>query len=125
MHALWQVNMSKENPMDERELARLQLYQVIAAIPAGKVATYGQLADLAGQTGAARWVGYCLRNLPNDSKLPWQRVLGAGGKLAFPENSASYWRQRNLLEDEGVVFHNHKVKMSIYQWHGFSEGALK
>jgi methylated-DNA-protein-cysteine methyltransferase-like protein len=111
--------------MDERELARLQLYQVIAAIPVGKVATYGQLAALAGQTGAARWVGHCLRNLPNDSKLPWQRVLGAGGKLAFPENSESYWRQRHLLEEEGVVFRNHKVKMTTYQWDGCSEDALK
>lgn len=104
--------------MDDRELARLQLYQAIAAIPAGKVATYGQLAALAGQTGAARWVGYCLRNLPQGSKLPWQRVLGAGGKLAFAENSEAYWRQRHLLEAEGIVFRNYKVNMRVYQWDG-------
>ncbi len=101
---------------NERELARLQLYQTIAAIPEGKVATYGQLAMLAGQAGAARWVGSCLRKLPPDSKLPWQRVLRAGGKLAFPENSAAYWRQRHLLESEGVLLQNHKVNMRRFQW---------
>ena len=56
--------------MDTKELAKLQLYQMIAAIPHGRVASYGQLAHLAGRSGAARWVGYCLRHLPADSSLP-------------------------------------------------------
>ena len=103
-------------PIDPRELTRLQLYQTIAAIPEGKVASYGQLADLAGQTGAARWVGYCLRHLPKDSSLPWHRVITASGKLAFPEQSEGYWRQRNLLESEGVTLRNHKVNMKTFRW---------
>jgi len=103
-------------PIDPRELARLQLYQTIAAIPEGKVASYGQLADLAGQTGAARWVGYCLRHLPKDSSLPWHRVITSSGKLAFAEQSEGYWRQRNLLESEGVTLRNHKVNMTTYRW---------
>ena len=102
--------------IDPRELARLQLYQVIASIPEGKVASYGQLANLSGQTGAARWVGYCLRHLPKDTSLPWQRVITASGKLAFPEQSEDYWRQRNLLESEGVTLFNHKVNMRHFRW---------
>ena len=112
--------MANENhndtPIDPRELAELQLYQVIAAIPYGRVASYGQLANLAGQTGAARWVGYCLRHLPKDSILPWHRVITASGKLAFAEQTEGYWRQRNILESEGVILRNHKVSMHHFQW---------
>jgi methylated-DNA-protein-cysteine methyltransferase-like protein len=89
---------------------RQQLYQTIAAIPHGKVAT------LAGQAGAARWVGWCLRHLPKDSSLPWHRVITASGKLAFPVATAGYVRQREKLEQEGVRLKNHKVSMQHYQW---------
>jgi methylated-DNA-protein-cysteine methyltransferase-like protein len=97
-------------------LARQQLYQTIAAIPYGKVASYGQLASLAGQTGAARWVGFCLRHLPQDSTLPWHRIITASGKLAFPPATDGYVRQREQLEQEGVTLNNHKVSMKHYQW---------
>ena len=102
--------------VDPKELAKLQLYQVIAAIPSGQVASYGQLAKLAGQAGAARWVGYCLRHLPKDSSLPWHRVITANGKLAFNVDSEGYWRQRELLQAEGITLHHHKVSMRRYQW---------
>ena len=101
---------------DPKQMAKLRLYQVIAAIPKGKVASYGQLAHLAEQPGAARWVGYCLRHLPKDSNLPWQRVITASGKLAFPPNTTPYWRQREKLESEGVLIQNHKVNMKQFQW---------
>ena len=104
------------NSVDPRELAKLQLYQVIAAIPSGQVASYGQLAKLAGHSGAARWVGYCLRHLPEDSSLPWHRVITASGKLAFATDSEGYWRQRELLQAEGIILHQHKVSMRRYQW---------
>jgi methylated-DNA-protein-cysteine methyltransferase related protein len=110
------LSSEPSEPIDPRELAKLQLYQVIASIPAGKVASYGQLANLAGQTGAARWVGYCLRHLPRDSTLPWYRIITASGKLAFPVHSEGYVRQRDHLESEGVTLHNHKVNMRHYQW---------
>jgi len=100
-------------PLDNK---REQLYQTIAAIPHGKVAGYGQLAALADQTGAARWVGWCLRNLPEGSKLPWHRVVTASGKLAFAPATAGYVGQREKLEQEGVRLHNHKVSMKLYQW---------
>ena len=101
---------------EQKLVARQQLYQTIAAIPYGKVASYGQLAALAGQTGAARWVGWCLRNLPNDSSLPWHRVITASGKLPFPPATAGFQRQREALEKEGVRLNNDKVAMKHYQW---------
>lgn len=97
-------------------LAREQVYQTIAAIPYGKVASYGQLATLAGQTGAARWVGWCLRQLPKNSNLPWHRVMTASGQLAFPYASKGYVTQRTKLEQEGVSFNRHQVSMKLYQW---------
>ncbi|MDC9720361.1 MAG: MGMT family protein [Gammaproteobacteria bacterium] len=107
----------QSKPANQQQLLqRLQLYQTIAAIPHGKVASYGQLATLAGQTGAARWVGWCLRHLPKDSCLPWHRVITASGRLAFPVATAGYVRQREKLEQEGVQLQNHKVAMKVYQW---------
>ena len=97
-------------------LERQKLYQTLAAIPYGRVASYGQLATLAGHTGAARWVGWCLRHLPQDSSLPWHRVITASGKLAFPPASAGFVRQCKKLQQEGVQLKNHKVSMKAYQW---------
>jgi len=99
-------------PLQERQ----QLYQTIAAIPHGKVASYGQLAALAGQAGAARWVGWCLQNLPKDSSLPWHRVITASGKLGFPPATESFLRQCEKLQQEGIRLKNHKVPMKVYQW---------
>ena len=62
--------------MDNQELAKLQLYQMIAAIPHGRVASYGQLAHLAGRSGAARWVGYCC-----GIYRPTQTYLGIASSL--------------------------------------------
>ena len=106
----------KKHLPNEQLLRRQQLYQTIAAIPHGKVASYSQLAALAGQAGAARWVGWCLRRLPKDSSLPWHRVITASGKLPFPMATADYVQQREKLELEGVPLQNNKVSMKIYQW---------
>ena len=110
------MKVPHEQRKDQQLLARQQLYQTIAAIPPGKVASYGQLAALAGQPGAARWVGWCLRHLPKDSSLPWHRIITASGKLAFSPATEGYLRQREKLEQEGVQLHNHKVSMKQFQW---------
>ena len=81
-----------------------RFYTVLAAIPIGKVITYGQLAAQAGMSGRARWAGYVLRNLPAQSNLPWHRVVNAQGKLSFPLGSEKALEQMALLEDEGVEF---------------------
>lgn len=66
---------------------REALYLVLAQVPPGQVVSYGQLAELAGLGRAARWVGRTLSQLPVDTRLPWHRVLGAGGRISLPADS--------------------------------------
>ena len=88
----------------------------MAAIPRGKVATYGQIARLAGYPSHARYVGTTLKNLPKGTRLPWFRVVNGKGQLSFPMNSASWHRQKNKLEAEGVVFIGEKFSLKTFQW---------
>ncbi|PHS60917.1 MAG: cysteine methyltransferase [Thalassobium sp.] len=81
-----------------------RLYTALAAIPAGRVVTYGQLAALAGRPGGARWAGRVLSQLPKDTQLPWFRVINAQGRLSFPVGSAAALRQQGLLVREGIEF---------------------
>jgi len=75
---------------------------VVQSIPAGKVATYGQIADLAGLPGRARLVGTTLRKLPRDSGVPWHRVVNAKGEISLRGDDTSVTEQALLLADEGV-----------------------
>lgn len=81
---------------------RAQICQVVAMIPKGKVASYGQIARLVGYPGHARYVGRTLRTLPKASKLPWFRVVNASLQIATRGGGEA--RQRRLLEAEGVTF---------------------
>jgi methylated-DNA-protein-cysteine methyltransferase related protein len=92
------------------------IWQVVATIPRGKVASYGQIARLCGYSSHARYVGTTMKNLPKGTKLPWHRVLRSNGELAFPVASASYKRQKELLEREKVIFRGYKVSLKQYQW---------
>jgi len=84
---------------------------VIARIPRGKVATYGQVAELAGFPGAARQAVWAL----HDSRgLPWHRVVAAGGRIALPGHQGL--DQRLRLEMEGVTFRGQKVRMDLHTW---------
>ena len=74
----------------------------IPAIPSGKVASYGQVALLAGLPGRARLVGRVLSHLPPGSEIPWQRVVNARGEISLREHAGA--RQQQLLEREGVHF---------------------
>jgi methylated-DNA-protein-cysteine methyltransferase-like protein len=80
------------------------IYAVIRRVPRGRVATYGQIARLAGLAGHARQVGYALHALPAGSKVPWHRVINARGEISLRREPGSEPLQRALLEDEGVVF---------------------
>ena len=60
-----------------------RVYAVVAQIPCGQLATYGQIAELVGVWGAARQVGWALRRLPLPSEIPWQRVVNAKGQISF------------------------------------------
>ena len=94
-----------------------RIWQVISLIPSGKVSTYGDVARQAGLAGAARRVGYSLKILPPETKIPWHRVLNVQGKISLPTMSASSSIQRERLEKEGVVFRANKtVDMRVYRW---------
>jgi methylated-DNA-protein-cysteine methyltransferase-like protein len=75
----------------------------VKKIPRGRVATYGQIAVLAGLAGHARQVGYALAALTDES-VPWHRVVNAQGEISMRGESHYEIRQRRLLEREGVVF---------------------
>ena len=90
---------------------------VIAQIPAGKVATYGQIAKLAGLPKHARLVGYVLKHLAPGHVLPWHRVLNAQGKISLSKiNEQGENIQALKLMQEGVVVLNNKVDLKQYQW---------
>ena len=86
----------------------------MAAIPSGKVSTYGQVAKDAGLSGYARYVGYVLRHLPKDTKLPWHRVLKAQGKLSFDPQHPAAKEQVKRLQEEGVVILKQKVSLKDF-----------
>lgn len=92
------------------------IWQVVAAVPPGKVATYGQIARQAGMPSHARFVGTTLKNLPQGSRLPWHRIVNAQGKISFPLNSPKYMQQRKLLENEGVEFTGPRVSLKQFGW---------
>lgn len=92
------------------------IWQIVASIPKGSVATYGQIAKLAGYPNHARYVGTTLKLLPSDTTLPWHRVVNAKGELAFPYDSEQYKTQKSLLEAEGIQFDSTKISLNLYQW---------
>ncbi|WP_415883942.1 MGMT family protein [Neptuniibacter sp. QD34_54] len=93
-----------------------KIWQIVAMIPEGKVATYGQVAELAGLSKMARAVGKTLSQLPKDTQLPWHRVINAQGKISFPQDSEAYFRQKERLENEGVSLINGKIRLKDYRW---------
>ena len=80
----------------------------MASIPSGRVASYGQIATLAGLPGYARFVGTTLGKLPRDTNLPWHRVVNASLQIA-PRNSQRMLEQKRRLRDEGVIFRGNRV----------------
>ena len=94
-----------------------RIYSIVNRIPKGKVATYGQIARLAGLAGHARQVGYALNALPDELDVPWHRVINAKGEISKRANPVYEQIQRELLEEEGVVFNqDSRLSMTGYQW---------
>ena len=101
------------SPAEREDNPALQaIWDVIARIPVGTASTYGDVARAAGLPGRARQTGYALRNAPDGMHLPWHRVVGAGGKIAFPARSRSHREQTALLRSEGVEVRNGRVARS-------------
>lgn len=93
-----------------------QIYTVVAAIPRGRVATYGQIAAIVGRCGA-RQVGYAMSNAPEG--LPWQRVINAQGRISVRADGLESPRQRILLEMEGVRFDaTGRCDLDACRWEG-------
>jgi methylated-DNA-protein-cysteine methyltransferase-like protein len=87
------------------ETSRERVYAQVRRIPRGRVATYGQIASLAGLEGQARQVGYAMAAVPSSSTIPWHRVINAQGRVSMRrEGPGGSIIQQQLLEREGVVF---------------------
>lgn len=94
-----------------------RIYAVVKRVPRGRVATYGQIAALAGIPGAARQVGYALNATPKGVRIPWQRVVNAQGGISRRADPDDEIHQRRLLEAEGVRFDPRgRIPLARYGW---------
>lgn len=94
-----------------------KIYRLVARIPRGKIATYGQLARLAGGPTRAREVGYAMAALRPGTRLPWQRVINAKGEVSRRRRPGAELTQRMMLVREGLVFDARgRVSLERYQW---------
>jgi methylated-DNA-protein-cysteine methyltransferase-like protein len=94
--------------------AHARIFAAIAAIPPGRVASYGAIAARAGLPGRARLVGRVLGEVPEGMELPWFRVLRASGQIAFPPGSRGFREQSRRLAAEGVEVRNGRVPLSRF-----------
>ena len=90
------------------------VYRLVKKIPRGRVATYGQVAKLLRLPGGARAVGYAMAATPRGKAIPWQRVVGAGGRILIREPYASL--QRRLLASEGIQVGSTRIDMKRFGW---------
>ena len=94
-----------------------KVYKIVAAIPLGKVATYGQIAAMLGSPFAARAVGTALSNTPSGMDIPCHRVVSKSGELAPGEAFGGVGSQRRMLEEEGLAFENSgSIDIKKYLW---------
>lgn len=91
-----------------------RIYAAIAAIPPGRVASYGAIAARAGVPGRARLVGRLLGEVPDGMELPWFRVLRASGQIAMPAGSRGFREQARRLRAEGVEVRNGRVPLARF-----------
>jgi methylated-DNA-protein-cysteine methyltransferase related protein len=98
----------------------LAIADTIRRVPGGRVSTYGAIAKAAGYPRSARQVGRVLREMPG---LPWQRILGSGGRICVPREFAL--EQRFLLESEGVKFRGRRVDLAAFEHRFASKKAAK
>ena len=102
-----------------------QIHEIIRLIPCGKVATYGQIAEIVGGC-TARMVGYAASAIPVDSEIPWQRVINYKGKISSRSGVSGELLQQELLEGEGIQFDQlGKTNLKYYRWNGETELNLE
>ncbi len=89
----------------------------VKQIPKGKIATYGQIAKIAGKPHGARGVGWILNSCSKKYRIPWQRVINSKGKISFHRGSEAFVVQRHLLQKEGIeITPEGALDLEIYQW---------
>ena len=93
-----------------------RIYATIRDIPQGCVASYGQIAEIAGVPRGARQVGYALRHLPNGHDVPWYRVIRSSGRIAFEKGSDAFNEQSKRLMMEDVASLEGRIDMQKYRW---------
>lgn len=93
------------------------ILQVVALIPYGKVATYGQIAQFSGLPKHARLVGYVLKHMDQANNVPWHRVINGQGKISTEQLKANGDNiQQDKLAAEQVVVVNGRINLKLYQW---------
>ena len=92
------------------------IYKICLFIPKGKVATYGQLARLAGKPKSARAVGVFMKNNPDAPIVPCHRVVASDGKLTGYSGIGGIAQKKKILLKEGVTFKNNKVNLALSKW---------
>jgi methylated-DNA-protein-cysteine methyltransferase related protein len=109
--------MDRTEPAMSRTGRWERVWAVVRRIPRGRVATYGQIAALAGLAGQARQVGYALHALPGEGFAPWHRVVNARGAISLPPGGGADVTQRLRLEREGVRFDARgRIDLERYGW---------
>jgi methylated-DNA-protein-cysteine methyltransferase-like protein len=93
-----------------------RIWKTVRRIPKGRVATYGQIARVAGLRSHARLVGYALHSLPPGFPVPWHRVINAKGRISLPERNRHRQLQRKLLEAEGIRFKRDRIDLEEFGW---------
>jgi methylated-DNA-protein-cysteine methyltransferase-like protein len=97
------------------------VYRLVARIPKGQVATYGQIAALLGYPRAARAVGQAMKEVP--AHVPWHRVVNAQGGISLRANVAGMLTQRLRLEQEGVPVRRGRIRLQRHRWAGPRRGG--
>ncbi len=100
----------------------LRIWKAVKGVRKGRVATYGQIADVCDLRGHARLVGYALHNLPPKSGVPWHRIVNSKGMISLRTHTSGHERQKQLLEQEGIIFKNGKIDLAKYGAGSRSEG---
>jgi len=121
VHSMPKSKLPATAPVPDLGLETLQvrreaIFLVIAQVPEGHVITYGDVARLAGLGRSARLVGRILSQLPEGTRLPWHRVIAAGGRISLPLGTVAGNEQRARLRAEGVRIHNDRVDIRRHGW---------
>ena len=105
-----------EKSLKDKSPIHQRIVTILKNIPKGKVVTYGRASALAGVPRGARQVSWILNSSTQKYNLPWQRVIGSGGKIAIP-GDRGYLEQKRLLLQEGIEFsESDKINLDCFQW---------